>query len=111
MISVPTYEISSAHSTSDRYSITALNQRGKLSAVIEAVVVVDVNDISISILTSKNREAPPKNEPSHFVERMVSLRAGVEVCVSLYRDAGGEGSGSVYVATLLGVWACGPEIP
>jgi putative transposase len=50
-------------------------------------------------------------EPGHPVQGLVSLRGGVEGCVSLQRDAGGEGSGSVDVTTLLGVWACGPEIP
>jgi putative transposase len=50
-------------------------------------------------------------EPRHTVEGVVSLRVGVEVCSPLQRDAGSEGSASVYVNTLLGVWACGSEIP
>ena len=50
-------------------------------------------------------------EPGHPVQGLVSLRGGVEVCGALQRDTGSEGSGSVHVATLLGVWACGPEIP
>ena len=41
---------------------------------------------------------------------VVSVRASVDVCVPLHRDAGGQSPGSIYVVTVFGVWACGPEI-
>ena len=93
----------------------------------EKNAMVVLEELSTRNMTRRARPVADPDNPGQYLPNGASAKSGLnkailgkgrfrfelalQSSVPLYRDRSEEGSGSVYVATLLRMWACGPEKP
>jgi putative transposase len=84
----------------------------------ELVVIEALKTKQMTRSAKRNRPSARNQRPSqvraesrHSVQRVAPVRPGTSVGGTLYRNPHRDRAAATHVATLLGVWACGPEIP